>query len=507
MKIKTNKILNYITPKRMTIFLWIVFLLSLIPLVWIGFYNHPSADDFSESLLAHQAWNDTHNIFSVLAAAAGKAYGDYFEWMGYFTSNFLMAIAPSLFGETMYVITTPLLLVLFILSTRYLFRQILIKAIGMEKYYAESITLVVLFLLIQCMVIDGRTELFYWYCSGSGYTMSHAMCMWFFGLLISFYYDENSSKLKKGLKIFGISVLGFFTGGGNMLTALNSVIVVVLMLLFWAYNHKFKEMVNCRLLLIPSAFNIYGLMCSVLAPGNSTREAITTGMPPIKAIFVSFYDYLYYGIDRWLTWPVVLMLLFLVPVFWRGLDSCKYEFKYPILVIILGCGLTSAMMTPSLYAIGNADAGRLQAMTYIMFIMTLFISEGYVIGYLRRKLIVETNGDSFSDNSKMLMLFILVLFAFFSMLTVIPDNHYFAYSSAITDLANGSAREYSDALYERTDMYLSGEKDIVVTKLPAEPKLLFFADLGGDYNEWARKSLCRYYGLNSLEWVDMEAGQ
>lgn len=481
-----------------------IFLFSLIPLVWIGLYNHPSADDFSESFLAHQAWSNTHNVFSMLSAAAEKAYGDYFEWMGYFTSNFLMALAPSLFSESAYIVTTPILLVLFIFSSRYMFRQILIKAIGMNTYYAESIICVILFALIQCMVQTGRTEMFYWYCSGSNYTMTHAMCMWFFGLLISFYYDNSNSKVKKAFKLAGLSVLGFFTGGGNMLTALNAVIIIVLMVLFWTFAHKFKTMTNCKLLLIPSVFCVYGLLCSVFAPGNATREAITSGMNPVKAIFVSFYDYLYYCIDRWLTWPIVLMLLLLIPIYWRGLNSCKYQFRYPILVIILGYGLTAAMMTPSLYAIGNMDAGRLQAMAYIMFIMTIFLSEGYIIGYICKRISIDAIKDRFSKKEAIYILSVMLFFAFSAALTVIPDNHYFSFSSAITDIANGSAKQYSNSLYDRIDLYMSGEKDVVVNKLPSEPKLLFFADLGGDYNAWARNAVCRYYDLNTLEWIDSE---
>lgn len=505
MKRVFSEMSEYITPKRLSRFLWVVFLISLIPLIWIGLYNHPSADDFSETFMAHQAWNDTHNIFLMLSAAAKKACGDYFEWMGYFTSNFLMAITPSLYGEVGYIVTTPLLLFLFIFSTKYFLKKILVDAIGMDKYNAGSITCITLFILIQCMVTTGRTELFYWYCSGANYTMTHAMCMWFFGLLISLYYDTSANKVTKGLKVAGIGILGFFVGGGNMLTALNAAIVVVLMLLFFLINHKYKELPNCRLLIIPSVFCIYGLMCSVLAPGNATREAITTGMNPIKAVLVSLYDYFFYCINQWLNWPVVLMIVLLVPVFWRGLRNCKYQFKYPIFVVLLGYGLTSAMMTPSLYAIGNMDAGRLQAMTYIMFILTLVLSEGYVIGYLRAKISNDDSTAQYTKNEVCIIATTIVFFAFAAGLTVIPENHFFTFSSAITDIANGSAKAFSDALYERTDKYLSGEKDIVVYKLPTEPKLLYFSDLAGDYNEWARKAICRYYGFDSLEWIDPEA--
>ena len=67
------------------------------------------------------------------------------------------------------------------------------------------------------------------------------------------------------------------------------------------------------------------------------------------------------------------------------------------------------------------------------------------------------------------------------------------------DIMNGSAKEYSEALNERVELYRSGEKNIVVKRVPTEPVLLFFTDINGDYNEWIRNSICKYYGLESLE--------
>ena len=36
-----------VTPKRLAIALTILYVLSLIPLLWIAWYNYPSADDYS----------------------------------------------------------------------------------------------------------------------------------------------------------------------------------------------------------------------------------------------------------------------------------------------------------------------------------------------------------------------------------------------------------------------------------------------------------------------------
>jgi len=92
----------------------------------------------------------------------------------------------------------------------------------------------------------------------------------------------------------------------------------------------------------------------------------------------------------------------------------------------------------------------------------------------------------------------ICFFIFASILTIIPDVDYFVYSSAITDLSNGSAKTYGDALKERAELYQSGEKNIVVKPLATKPELLFFSDISTDAGNWENRGLCRFYGLESV---------
>ena len=68
----------------------------------------------------------------------------------------------------------------------------------------------------------------------------------------------------------------------------------------------------------------------------------------------------------------------------------------------------------------------------------------------------------------------------------------------MTDLLNGSAKVYGQALKERAELYNSGEKDIIVEALETEPKLLYFSDITDDTEDWQNRGLSRYYGLNSV---------
>ena len=81
---------------------------------------------------------------------------------------------------------------------------------------------------------------------------------------------------------------------------------------------------------------------------------------------------------------------------------------------------------------------------------------------------------------------------------MIPEPHYFTASSAVTDLANGSARVYGTQRRERMELYLSGETDVVVEPLSARPALLYFSDIKPDPQDWENGGLCRFYGIDSV---------
>ena len=52
--------------------------------------------------------------------------------------------------------------------------------------------------------------------------------------------------------------------------------------------------------------------------------------------------------------------------------------------------------------------------------------------------------------------------------------------------------------WQRMELYNSGEQDVVVQPLPAQPKLLYFSDIKSDPLDWENGGLCRYYGMNSV---------
>ena len=494
-----EKLTKWITPKRLAIFLTIAYVLSLVPLLWIGWYNYPSADDYSIGSNCRQVWVNSHNIFAVLWAGVVRAVEDWLYWMGYYTSNFLMAVPPNVFGERFYVLTVWIMLSMLSLSTWYLLKNIFVRVFHGNKYISHSIIMCMLFVTVQCMV--GRVEAFYWYAGAANYMLVHSMSLFFYGVLSAAVYDKGKKRI---WDLIAASILGFLVGGGNQMTALNVAVVMLVVIGFGIVLKKWKEY---KTLLIPICLSLFGFILNVAAPGNWVRSESVDGMNPIKAVLVSFHYCLDYCVDEWSGWPVLILLILLIPLFWNLTGKASFKFPYPLVVVLFGFCLISAMMTPPLFAVGNMEAARLQALTFTRYILIFVLCEGYVVGYVRGKwksAIEETKNNTmcskgFTTSEVWCLVGCILFFASASVLTVIPEEHYFTYSSAIVDLVSGDAKAYGDALKERVELYNSGEKDIVVAPLPSKPQLLYFSDIDEEPEYWENRGVCKYYGLESVE--------
>lgn len=482
---------------RAIIIMIIALVISIIPLLVIGIYDRPSADDFSFSKETFAAWNNQvekcdnpfvggiSGIGAVVSAAATKALRIWNEWTGDFTTNFLMSLSPCIWGNKAYFVTPFILIFSLIFSVVFLIRKFVTDILCMDRKYSYLVSLPILIVLIQCMV--SPSEGFFWFNGGIKYTFHHAVLLCLMGLLIDVFTRETSL-----IKIVFVSVLAFFVAGGNQISALNGLLLscLVVLILFFIRKDRIKRMI------FPTLFYIAGFLLNVLAPGNSERMLATGGMNPIKSVLVSLFYYFEYCINHWTTWPVILLIIFLIPVFCliNSNISTGFKFKLPGVVIFIGYCLTSATITPVLFGSGSFEAGRTQNITFITYILTLVLSEWYVIGWVMSGIKVEKVK---SINS--ILMFITATFVFAYVLTFIPEPYEYSSAAAISDLRNGSAKQYAMELDEREELFLSGEKEIRISSLTCHPALLFVCDMEGDGNGWIRDAVCKRYNLESIE--------
>ena len=89
-----------------------LFALSIIPLIILCRYNHPSADDFGYAVNTFQEWNNSHSLLKLIKEAAKTSAYYYNHWQGLYSSAFFLALHPAVFGESYYAWTGVIMLCL-----------------------------------------------------------------------------------------------------------------------------------------------------------------------------------------------------------------------------------------------------------------------------------------------------------------------------------------------------------------------------------------------------------
>lgn len=486
----SDKFAKFVSPKRILILTIVAYTLSMIPLVWIGIYNFPSADDFSYGYTAKVAF-ENGGLLSMIASAFEKAWHSYFNWEGCFFAEFLMAFPPHSINISLYVLICPMAILFITFGTVYLMWQIMVGLLNAEKHITVSIGLILSFLMIQCMPVSGRVEMLYWYTGVANYSVVHGLEMLFLGLMIHLYCSKRDGKRVSTIKVILISILGFCVGGAGLMTAFNAVLVLAIAVFLISINKKWDFW---KVAIIPAACEFIGFVLNLVAPGNYARAAVTGGMNPIKAVLASLYRGLDLCINEWTSWLVVICFIIMIPMFFMAIDDSKFRFRYPILVLIMGYLLTSATIVPVLVGVGTLDAGRLQALAFFVYLVNMAISLLYLVGWFK------ANRKEYSaKNCSICIVTCIIVILWGSMLDVAAEPYIYTYSSAATDLLNGAAPQYYAELREWHETLSKADGgDIELKQLTVEPSLLYFYEIHGVKDDWVNVAMAKFYGVDSV---------
>ena len=81
---RLSKWTKQINIKRMSMFVTALYIIAVLPLLILGFYNWPSADDMSLALQTYRYYSETGNILGTFLLAFKVGFNEYMSWMGYY---------------------------------------------------------------------------------------------------------------------------------------------------------------------------------------------------------------------------------------------------------------------------------------------------------------------------------------------------------------------------------------------------------------------------------------
>lgn len=490
---------KYDRETKIAAVLVLLFALSLIPVFWLGAYDYPAADDYGYSAYSHIAWTETHSVFRTIAAAGAVVADRWQNWQGTFSTMFLMALQPGIWG--LYALVPPLMIGMLSVSTLFFLHTVMVRMIHVRRSVFLCVSMLYLLFTTQCMI--DKVQGFFWYNGAAHYMLPHAAALFLCAECILLLQEE---KRKTGRMVL-TCLLAVFTGGSNYITALIAAVLFVTALALLPPAGQREKAVR---LLVPFLFFAAAFLLNVLAPGNAVRQEEILYRPGVvKSVLLSFYYCTEYLLHTWFTWTDLLFVLALVPFLWEAVKAVGDRFSYPapLLVVFYSGGLLSAMFTPSLFATGEPGGGRIFNIIYLDAMLLLAGNLFYCMGWICRKWGAQKDGApggrgksvSCLESRETMQYLAGLLFAavFIGAMYAKVNPDYFTSTSAIRSLITGEAVAYGEETKERDRLLGEAEAaqtaEIALPRLKSHPYLLFWSDIEEDAGDWKNKSMARYY--------------
>lgn len=242
-------------------------------------------------------------------------------------------------------------------------------------------------------------------------------------------------------------------------------------------------------------------LVTAFSPGATNRreENAEAQVSAIKSIILSIYEAAKY-IETWTLPFVSLLLLAMIPLFWKLIKKKNYRFPLPLLVLLISFGMYAAQFTPNQYALGILGAYRVQNIYRFQMFFLLLGNEFYILGYLHR--LFPNLKIPFVDKIAKIP-FISVIYGVVATCAIFLCMRYYAGStlssvSAYESLRDGSAALYYQEHLERLEILNDDTvKDVVLEPYTYPPYALFFNDFQTFYG-WENQDAAEYYGKDSI---------
>ena len=481
---KKKKLLE---KKRYYIICILMCLIILAPLLIVGIYNRPSADDFDYAILTHQAVINNKGLFGILKAAWKTNINFFNSWQGLYSSAFLLALQPAIFGEKYYALTIFIIVIFIFLFILFSINMINKKWLKKSFLFSVSTAFIVLTLLVNWL--PSATEGLYWYNGAMNY-MPWVFTN-FFNICLLFYIKDWQKSPKLVFAIIGSTILSFLTSGGNHVTAFANILFLIILTIYFVLKKKVHSV-------FPLVAAVIGFIIMYNAPGTAVRAAAFEDLSLYKPSIISTITMVFYKfgevICEWVNIHWLLSLVVLTPIALEVVKRNKDKFSWPLLIVTLfSSGLViCGMLAVPYYAMGTFGNGRLTNVIWLTFMILSWINYVLFLGILIKKEIL--NHKKILKRKYSLAICTLVICSGLLLSTFSKINESSNSVRALRELTNGTAKSYCEQLDARYLIF----NDPNIEEAPVEElntdSILFFDDFGTNPDVWPNTSISSYYG-------------
>lgn len=458
----------------------------LLPLIIVGFYNRPAADDYDYALLTHAAVVAGGNIFDIIKAAWETNIYYYNNWQGLYTSAFLLALHPGIFGDKLYGISH-----IIIIASTYIPIFFAVKIIN-KHYFKKSIVFSFSFsLVLYTMLLIWMPDIgdgLYWFNGAMNYMPWAFINILSLCLLLEAHYSDKRNK------IFLISLstfLAFLTSGGNHVTAFANILLLLFALILALSKKKIFPV-------FPLIAACVGFFIMMVAPGTAIRQKLFESPGAVTTVIRTALHV--YGLaSEWLSLKWLLSLFVLTPAAIEF--GCKNRHRFPryfilyiLAAVVCSIAVICGMFCVPFYAMRDFGLGRVTDVIWITFNFLSWFIYFMVIGWLVAKEFI--NVDKILAVKHISGIRLSAIAVGLCMMTVLLENSLASWTvKAASELIHGIPQKYCDEINQRivllTDDNLT---DIVVPPIKTKSELLSARDITEDPYQWPNTSLHKYYG-------------
>lgn len=452
---------------------------ALLPVMYLGRYNHPTGDDYYYGAQTHLVWQETGSAVKTLAEAGRGVIREYGQWQGTYSALFLMYLAPNIFGNLPYRLVTTVILLLLVGGIFYWNRCLLG---GWLKLPVAARLIVSSCLSLLCVeTVPSQGETFFWYNGAMYYTGYFAVTLFFLGSLLCYIRRQGV------LRLVLLLLLALFLAGGNYVSLLPCLILLTLAaLVLHVQRRKGAWGVTAVTLAM-----LAGLIVSAAAPGNRIRQDGMWQIPAWKAVAKALLQGLAY-MRAWIGGWWLLAALLLTPVLWKYLKKSSFRFRFPLLAVALCYGIFCSMSCPTFYTMNSTGPARAVAVVYYGFLLFSFAAYGYVLGFLQRictKAPAKAVKVGLAAAAAALAVFLLLTGACVGTTT----------GKAARLLASGEAAAYEAEYQERYRLLTaSGLQEVVLEPYVNQPDMLYVGDFSADPQEPTNLKVAEFFGKSSV---------
>lgn len=446
---------------------------AIIPFLLLAYYSRPCADDYTYAVETHALIQSSNwNLFSLLAAAWKTDVNFYHVWQGLYTSAFVLAFQPGIFGERWYGIGVVLLVALMFGLMCY-FLKTIFGVLGIQK---SSVLPAAAALVLALNGMPSIVQGLYWFNGAWNYIPFFYLTLFNVALLVRFEYEKEPKKRW----LIGSVLLSFLISGGNHVTGFLNIMLLALTL----FKAPKKKPV-----IFPLASALVGYLIMATAPGTAVRQnrfhkATVAGT--LKAAFTESFKEIFGWVDaQWVAAMLLVLALALAAPHIRLKPSGK---KISLLLFVSWVVFCGILCVPY-YAMGYFGEVRVANIDWLTFMLLSAVNVFYIGVFLAQNA-VQINA-LFAAKTKVPCLLACLL-----LLAACPGSSVY---SVLKEFREGSARAYAaacDERYRQMEELASG--DVLYTNELPNSENLRFDDVCDDLEDWRNVAWENYYGTKII---------